>query len=140
MSLVAEAKAAIQKQAKVVMKKILVGKVRPTPKSAMEINSCMTKNQLRLVLFKSTNGLQSGFKTHGRYSQLVYNPMSALLMPSFLYIMTDTVTTITYGSPCVKYNRGTHAHARLSFWISAIRERKWFGCCEYPYFSRKLTF
>ena len=71
MSLVADAKAAIQKQANEDMKNMFVGKVNPTPKSATAINSCIAKNHFRFVLFKSTNGLHNGFKTHGKYKILV---------------------------------------------------------------------
>ena len=31
-------------------------------------------------------------------------------IPMRLYIITDTVITATYGSPCAKYRVGIHAH------------------------------
>jgi hypothetical protein len=93
MSFVADAKATIQKHAKLVTKKMFVGNVNPMAKSATEAKSCIPKNQLRLVLFISTNGLHKGLITHGKYNKLVYSPKSELLKPSLLYIITDTVTT-----------------------------------------------
>lgn len=102
MSLVAEAKATIQKQAKLAVKNTSVLRLRPIPKKASAITNCMLKNHFLLVHFKSTKGLQSGFKTQGKYNQLVYNPISALPKPNCLYIITERVTTITYGNPWVK--------------------------------------
>ena len=55
------------------------------------------------------NGLHNGFIAQGKYSQLVYKAISVLEMPSLLYMITDTVITMTYGIPSAKYSDGTHA-------------------------------
>jgi hypothetical protein len=67
----------------------------------------------RLVLSKSTNGLQNGFITQGKYNQLVYKAISVLEIPNRLYIITDMVMTATYGKPCAKYNEGIHDHGEF---------------------------
>ena len=45
--------------------------VKATPASDEPISTCMASTHQRLVLQMSTNGLHSGFITHGRLSQLV---------------------------------------------------------------------
>ena len=42
-----------------------------TVEKAIEIISCITKNQFLLVAYKSINGLQSGLITQGKYNKLV---------------------------------------------------------------------
>jgi hypothetical protein len=49
----------------------------------------------RLVFSKSTNGLQNGLITHGKYNQLVYKAMSVLDIPMRLYKITEMVITAT---------------------------------------------
>ena len=46
--------------------------------------------------------------------------MSVLEMPSRLYMMTETLITMTYGIPSAKYKLGTHSHAlrRVGFAFS----------------------
>ena len=66
MSFVAEAKAAIQKQARVAVRKMSVRTLNPTPKRARAISNCIHKNHRLLVPFKSTQGLQRGLRTQGR--------------------------------------------------------------------------
>jgi hypothetical protein len=56
----------------------------------------------RLVLRISTNGLQKGLITHGRYNQLVYRAISVFDSPKRLYMITETVITATYGRPSAK--------------------------------------
>ena len=76
-----------------VTKKIFVGSDRPIAKRAMDASNCIPKNQFRLVLLISTNGLHKGLITQGIYNKLVYKPRSELLKPNLLYMITDTVTT-----------------------------------------------
>ena len=84
---------------------------------AIEINNCMLKNQFRLVPCKSINGLHKGFMTQGKYNKLVYNPMSSLLTPRFLYIKTETEMMMTYGKPEAKFNKGIQYQGLLSVFI-----------------------
>ena len=66
MSWVAEKKAISQKKTRVEAKKKLVGNRKPIAAIAAAISHCMAITQRRLVLNRSTNGLQNGFITHGR--------------------------------------------------------------------------
>ena len=76
-------------------KKRSAGMVRATPASNTPTTACIHTIQRRLVPSRSTIGLHSGLITQGRYSQLVYRAMSVLEMPRRLYMMTETVMTIT---------------------------------------------
>ena len=71
MSCVAELNAKSQNTASVPWKKNGTGIKKATPASPAPISSCMVIIHHLLVLIKSTNGLQNGLMTHGRYSQLV---------------------------------------------------------------------
>jgi hypothetical protein len=51
--------------------------------------------QLRLVEITSTNGLQIGLITQGKYKTLVQNAKAALETPIVLYIITETVIAMT---------------------------------------------
>jgi hypothetical protein len=55
----------------------------------------MLRNHCFLCPNNSRIGLQMGLITQGKYKKEVYNPISALEMPRFLYITTDTVMMMT---------------------------------------------
>ena len=107
MSCVAEANAVTQKTARVAMKgetgafpEAIVpesgdGRDRAPRSIAAVIRSCMDTVHHLLVLMISTNGLQTGLITHGRYSNPVNMATSPFDMPIFLNMMTDTVLTRT---------------------------------------------
>jgi hypothetical protein len=57
--------------------------------------NCMLRNHCFLWPNNSRIGLQMGLITQGKYKKEVYNPISALEMPRFLYITTDTVMMMT---------------------------------------------
>lgn len=95
MSWVAELNASNHKNAKEFLKKSSAGMVSATPPRPAPINNCIATIQARLVFRISTSGLQNGFMTQGKYSQLVYRAISVLDMPSRLYMMTDTAITTT---------------------------------------------
>jgi hypothetical protein len=61
----------------------------------------------------STNGLQSGLMTHGRYRRLVYMAISPVDMPMFVNITTDMLFTMKYGIPSAKYSVGIHDHGEF---------------------------
>lgn len=61
--------------------------------------SCVATIHVRFVPNDSTIGLQSGFIVHGKYSKLVQNVNDATSTSMFLYIKTDVVMTIEYGTP-----------------------------------------
>ena len=69
---------------------------------AAVIISCMETVHHLLVRMMSTNGLQTGFITQGRYRSPVNIATSPFDIPIFLNIMTDTVLTRTYGVPSAK--------------------------------------
>ena len=58
----------------------------------------------------STNGLQRGLITHGRYRREVYIAISPLDIPIFVNIITEMVFTIKYGMPSAKYSVGIQPH------------------------------
>ena len=95
MSWVAELKASNQKKASDALKKNGCGIIKAMLANATAISDCMVTTHQRLVLMMSTNGLQSGLITHGRYSQLVYNAMSVLEIFIRLYMITASVITAT---------------------------------------------
>ncbi len=64
-------KATSQKKARVSLKNMSVGMVSAMPASAMASMNCMVVTHHRFVFSMSTNGLHSGFITHGKYSQPV---------------------------------------------------------------------
>ena len=64
--------------------------------------TCIAIIHQRFVRIMSTNGLQRGLITHGRYSKLVYIAMSPLDIPMFVNMMTDMLLTIKYGIPSAK--------------------------------------
>ena len=66
MSWVAEQNAMIQKQTSVVAKNAGVGSRNATPAIVRQISNCMATIHHRLVLNRSTNGLQNGLITQGR--------------------------------------------------------------------------
>src|SRR5436190_873365 len=88
MSCVAELNATSHSIASDIWKKLDIGRVRATSASDVPIASCIARIQRRFVPKSSTTGDQSGLMTQGRYSQLVYSAMSALEMPSVLYMTT----------------------------------------------------
>ena len=71
MSWVAEKNAISQNAASVPAKKALVGSRNATDAMQMPISSCIVMVHQRFVRIRSTNGLQKGLITHGRYSQPV---------------------------------------------------------------------
>ena len=71
MSWVAEVKATSQKAAKVNWKKNEVGNEKAMHAKAIAMRNSMVTVHQRFVLTRSTNGLQKGLMTHGRYSQPV---------------------------------------------------------------------
>ena len=71
MSCVADVKPTSQKMASVSWKKNGVGMVKAMPASAKAMIHCMVSVHQRLVRIISTNGLQKGLITQGRYSQPV---------------------------------------------------------------------
>ena len=93
MSWVAEKKAISQKNTSVDAKKKLVGNRKPTAAIAAAISHCIAITQWRFVLNRSTNGLQKGFITHGRYSHPVKKAISEMLTPMLTYISTVRVFT-----------------------------------------------
>ena len=66
MSWVAEENATSQNTASVSLKKNGVGSAKAMQAKAMAIIHCMEIVHQRVVLTRSTNGLQNGFITHGR--------------------------------------------------------------------------
>jgi hypothetical protein len=74
-------------------------RVKATPASDEPNRACMVSTHQRLVLYKSTKGLQKGLMTHGSPNQLVYRAISVSLMPICMYITTATVITTTLGRP-----------------------------------------
>ena len=66
MSWVADEKATSQKKASVSLKKKGVGMENAMPAKAMAMAHCMVRVHQRLVLIRSTKGLQKGLITHGR--------------------------------------------------------------------------
>ena len=71
MSWVAEQKAITQKKASVAWKKKSPGKTNAIPAIPPPISICMIQIHQRFVLIRSTNGLQRGLITQGKYNQLV---------------------------------------------------------------------
>ncbi len=69
--------------------------VKAIPPNPAPISSCMLTIHQRLVFSKSTNGLQNGLMTHGKYNQLVYKAISVLDIPMRLYKITEMVITAT---------------------------------------------
>ena len=129
MSWVAEANAVIQKRMRVkensegalpaaICSGESPGRENATRKNTALIRICITTVHQRLVLTRSTKGLQKGLITQGRYRSEVYHAMLPLSIPIFLNMMTDMVLTIKYGRPSAKYSVGTHIHGfTLSFFI-----------------------
>ena len=78
---------------------------------------CMAIIHHLLVLIMSTNGLQRGLMTHGRYRRLVYIAISPLDMPMLLNMITDMLFTMKYGIPSAKYRVGIHFHGLFVFFI-----------------------
>ena len=78
---------------------------------------CMAIIHHLLVLIMSTNGLQRGLMTHGRYRRLVYIAISPLDMPMLLNMITDILFTMKYGIPSAKYRVGIHFHGLFVFFI-----------------------
>ena len=70
-----------------------VGIEKAIPAKLAPTINCVSIIQYLLVLIKSMNGLQKGFITHGKYSQLVYNAISEFDISSFLYSTTETIIT-----------------------------------------------
>ena len=77
------------------LRKSSPGNARATPARPAPISSCMPVIHSRLVFSTSTTGLQNGLITQGRYSQLVYRAISVFETSRRLYIVTDTIITIT---------------------------------------------
>ena len=71
MSCVADVNPTSQKIASVSWKKNGVGMENAIPARAKAMIHCIVSVHHRLVRIMSTNGLQNGFITHGRYSQPV---------------------------------------------------------------------
>jgi hypothetical protein len=93
MSCVAELKASSQKRHMVHLKKSLTGIRKAIDANRAPMKSCVATIHMRRVRSISTIGLQNGFITQGRYSQLVYSAMEALSIPILLYKMTDITLT-----------------------------------------------
>ena len=56
-----------------------------------------------LFVFRmSTNGLQKGFITHGRYRRLVYMDMVSFGTPILVNMYTEMLFTTKYGMPSAK--------------------------------------
>ena len=72
-----------------------VGMENATRANPSEIRNCIVTTQNRLVRVMSTNGLHSGFTTHGKFSKLVYSARSVFEIPIRLYMVTDITMTIT---------------------------------------------
>ena len=70
------------------------GSEKATRKNVALIRICITTVHHLFVLIRSTNGLQNGFITQGRYRREVYQAMLPLSIPIFLNMMTDMVFTI----------------------------------------------
>ena len=93
MSWVAEKNAMSQNTTNVVEKNVEVGSKNPTAPIDKAMRSCMTIVQPRFEPKMSTNGLQNGLITHGRYSHPVKNVISDFEIPRFTYIRTVRVLT-----------------------------------------------
>ena len=85
--------------------------------NAADIIICIAVTHQRFVLMMSTNGLQRGLMTHGRYRRLVYIAISPLDMPILLNMITDILFTMKYGIPSAKYRVGIHFHGLFVFFI-----------------------
>ena len=66
---------------------------RATPNIATAITACMTSTHHRLVRNTSTNGLHSGFSTHGKVMRLVKSAISPLGMPNCAKSVILTLVT-----------------------------------------------
>jgi hypothetical protein len=62
--------------------------------NAADIIICIAVTHQRFVLMMSTNGLQRGLMTHGRYRRDVYIAISPFDIPIFVNIITDIVFTM----------------------------------------------
>ena len=71
MSCVALANAITKKKNIVLWNQNAVGMVNAMPASAAPMSSCIAVTHHRFVFSRSTNGLHSGFTTHGRASHPV---------------------------------------------------------------------
>ena len=78
------------------------GRLNATTANATDIIICMAIIHHLLVFMMSTNGLQRGLITHGRYRRLVYIAISPLDMPILLNMITDILFTMKYGIPSAK--------------------------------------
>ena len=93
MSWVEELKAMSQKKARVYRKALLVGIVSATPAKLTPIINWVIIIQNLFDLKISTKGLQKGFITQGKYSQLVKSAISVFEISSFLYKIVETIMT-----------------------------------------------
>src|SRR5262252_4462717 len=101
-SCVADAKPVIQKSPSVSGIDPGSGSASATQPSETIIVISIASTKNRFVRNISTTGAQSGLIVQGRYIAPVWNAMSALETPRFLYMTADTAETAIIGVPIAK--------------------------------------